>query len=286
MRYALDVRDEMAKHGIECDEDPYIDGEIHRFDVPGHRRGSKNGWYVFNREGDKVYGAFGDWKSGARGTVGGSAARRVMRQVLDSKQHAMDERADLAALRASMEWRSASDERLDDNPYLSRKMVPGFGVKQVLGTLYVPMLRKGEIVGLQKIYPDGKKMFTPGCRKLGASHVIGTVAEPLVLVVAEGYATAASLHMATMLPVLVAFDCGNLLPATRMFLEHLDTKAKLIWAADNDENTAGNPGVSKARHAAKELGGKVVWPEIAGDFNDLHVAHGIESVTEAIYGCL
>ena len=36
-----------------------------------------------------------------------------------------------------------------------------------------------------------------------------------IALIAEGYATAASLHEATGLPVIVAFDAGNLLPVAQ-----------------------------------------------------------------------
>jgi putative DNA primase/helicase len=102
-----------------------------------------------------------------------------------------------------------------------------------------------------------------------------------VIVVAEGFATGASIRMATGLPVLVAFDCGNLLPAAAAH-----GKARFIWAADNDLKTPGNPGITKATAASKALGGKVVAPPIAGDFNDLHLEQGLGAVMDWIYGAL
>lgn len=284
----LDLRDEMRKQGIECDASVVVDGQIHRFREGDDKRGRENGWYVFHADGDKTYGAFGSWRTGIRGTLGGKAARKVMAQVLRDDRANNEAKHERAATRAQMEWSAATGcwTTRNANPYLARKHVPPIGVRRDGDVLLVPMERDNVIVGLQKIYPDGQKRFTPGCKKLGASHLIGDVVwmldRPLpTIVVAEGYATAASIHIATSLPVLVAFDCGNLLPAAKAL-----TASRWIWAADNDEKTHGNPGVTKANAAAKELGGKVAVPTIAGDFNDLHLEQGLEAVAGIIYGAL
>lgn len=284
---SVDIRDEMRKQGIEIDDALEIDGQIHRFDVPGDKRGRRNGWYVFHQDGDKVYGAFGDWKTGIRGTLGGSAARKVMAQVLRDSRADDEAKHARAALRAQMEWGSAWDTAAVTNPYLLRKMVRAFGVRGFNDVLLVPMRRGGALVGLQKIYPDGRKRFTPGCKKLGAAHMIDGVSSA-ALVIAEGYATGASVRLATGLSVLVAFDAGNLLPAAKQFVSEQakGVKRALIWAADNDEKTPGNPGVTKATAAAKELGGRVVVPNIAGDFNDLHIAEGLGAVATIVYDAL
>jgi putative DNA primase/helicase len=310
---SVDIRDEMRKQGIECDVALDIDGAIHRFDVPGDKRGRKNGWYVFHKEGDKVYGAFGDWKTGLRGTLGGTKAREVMAQVLRDTRSDDEAKHERAALRAQTEWGSSvAIPSMDVHDYLARKCVPALGVRLLGNAIVVPMCRDDVLVGLQKIYPDGQKRFTPGMKKLGSSHILGGVVWMLdspapTVVVAEGYATAASIHLATGLPVIVAFDAGNLLPAAKNY-----TPARFIWAADQDTATLCprhkadgdatfameplrkdrpswclcNPGMSKAHAAARELGGKVAVPPIAGDFNDLHLERGLEAVAEAIYSCL
>jgi len=44
--------------------------------------------------------------------------------------------------------------------------------------------------------------------------------------------------------------------------------AKIIFCADNDEKTAGNPGLTKANEAAAAVKGFVAVPPVSGDFND------------------
>jgi putative DNA primase/helicase len=54
-------------------------------------------------------------------------------------------------------------------------------------------------------------------------------------------------------------------------------KARITIAADNDTHTAGNPGLTRAREAAKAVGGFVVIPpEPFNDFNDVAVAEAKE----------
>lgn len=105
-----------------------------------------------------------------------------------------------------------------------------------------------------------------------------------MLVVAEGFATGASIHEATGHAVAVAFNAGNL----KAVAEALHTKypeLRLMLAADDDWRTEGNPGVTKAREAAQAVGGAVAVPvfpegraEKATDFNDLHRQAGAEAV--------
>ena len=107
------------------------------------------------------------------------------------------------------------------------------------------------------------------------------------LLIAEGYATAASLHMATGYACLVAFNAGNLEAVARMARDKYPER-EIILAADNDLHTDGkqNTGAEAGIRAAQAIGGKLaVCPALDGtktDFNDLHVANGIEPVCRAV----
>ena len=70
-------------------------------------------------------------------------------------------------------------------------------------------------------------------------------------------------------PVAVAFDAGNLLPVAqslRAKFPHIE----ITLCADNDLNTPGNPGLTKAREAAAAVGALLAVPPYAGDFNDMY----------------
>jgi putative DNA primase/helicase len=84
--------------------------------------------------------------------------------------------------------------------------------------------------------------------------------------------------------VVIAFDCGNLLQVAKTIREkYQDTD--LIFCADDDTWTEGNPGKRRATDAARAVGGRVVLPVFGSDrakgqtdFNDLHMAEGLEAV--------
>ncbi len=169
------------------------------------------------------------------------------------------------------------------NAYLKRKGVPPLGeVRQAGdGTLVLPVKSAdGRLVSLQFIGPNGSKRLLKGGEKKGCFFSIpakgGDDSGPLLI--AEGYATAASVHLATGYAALVAFDSGNLLPVAKA-ARGLFPRREIILCADNDVDGKGpdgaprNPGREKAEEAARAVGGKfALCPAINGhsaDFNDL-----------------
>lgn len=141
--------------------------------------------------------------------------------------------------------------------------------------LYMTVFRKGDVAvplrdaagrlwALQVINGQGTKLFPKYARKSGCFHLLGDAAGAEVLAVAEGYATAASVHEATGWPVAVAFDDGNLLPVGRA-LRELYPAARLVFAGDDDPTSPGNPGRRKAEAAAVALGGVAAFPVAPAD---------------------
>ncbi|MGH8647383.1 MAG: toprim domain-containing protein [Gammaproteobacteria bacterium] len=115
---------------------------------------------------------------------------------------------------------------------------------------------------MQFIDAKGNKRFPSGGTVQGHYHAIGNYQGTLCI--AEGYATAASIHEATGYAVAVAFNAGNLKPVA-LVLRKKFPEAKLILCADNDRFTPGNPGVAKAREAALAVQGLLAVPK----FDDL-----------------
>jgi putative DNA primase/helicase len=79
------------------------------------------------------------------------------------------------------------------------------------------------------------------------------------------------------------FDAGNLAPVAKTLREKMPD-ARIIICADDDYQTEGNPGVTKAKEAARICGGVVATPDFgdtrpdgATDFNDLRKAQGMET---------
>lgn len=156
----------------------------------------------------------------------------------------------------------------------------------------------GELKNLQIIFTDGeKKRFLTNGPKTGLFHIIGEIMPDVPILFCEGYATGASLYMATGWPVVVCFDAGNVPSVCEQFAHYANIK---ICAGDNDWETAldlkkKNTGVVKASEAAKLMGGTWCVPEFflsvkdpkgLSDFNDLHVAAGLPVVKQQIQKAL
>jgi len=239
-------------------------------------------------------GAGGDAPPDGRNSTT-SSAHAERRREADQQQRAQHEQA---ASEAAEQWANASPEGA--SPYLLRKGVDSHGVRFTPdGWLLVPLRDEGgKLWNVQRIAPKatpGKpdKLFLKGGRKSGLWHWCGSPADASVLAICEGYATGASVHEATSLPVAVAFDAGNL-PHVARAVRKLYPNATIVLCADDDRptmaKTGRNPGKEKAAAAARAARGIVALPgELpagAKDFNDLHQAAGAAVVRERIDAAL
>ncbi len=118
----------------------------------------------------------------------------------------------------------------------------------------------GKLWSLQSINGQGTKLFPKYGRKSGCFHVLGVVDSHAVVAVAEGYATAASVHMSSGWPVAMAVDSGNLVNVARS-VRAIYPDANIVIAGDDDPNASGNPGRTKAEAAALEVGGFAAFPD-------------------------
>lgn len=223
-----------------------------------------------------------------------AAAKRAEQAAAEEAQEQAE-----AASRAQAIWDAA--EPCEAHPYLDRKGVASYGLRvgrwertdSDTGEVFVHT-EKGLLIpirdrqrglwSLQCIHPnaDKKKLYLKGGAKRGHFFAIGKPQQRdgrNVFVLVEGYATGASVHVATGHMVLVCFDTSNLLPVAQGLRER-QPDAVIVFAADNDTETDGNPGVTRARAAAAAVGGLVAIPP-PGDFNDLQVAEGVEAVAGA-----
>ncbi|HEM0491494.1 TPA: DNA primase, partial [Legionella pneumophila] len=146
---------------------------------------------------------------------------------------------------------------------------------------------EGTLWTIQYISEDGAKRFAKDSKKEGCFHVLGgleKLAETPVIVITEGYATAATIKDATKLPAIVsAFDSGNLKPVAKALRDKFPN-TPIIVASDDDKHlelTKGiNPGKEKGSEAANSVNGFMILPTFApgeqlsnprqfSDFNDL-----------------
>ena len=211
-------------------------------------------------------------------------AERDARLAAEAHQAKIDREA--AAARAADMWSRAST--VTAHPYVQRKLIEPEGARQLADELLIPLRHgPGALVGLQRIKPDGTKLFLKGSASGGAYTVLGKPDKNGTVVIAEGWATACSIRMATEHCVVVAFNSGNLAPVARKIRAALPD-ARIILAADDDFQTNGNPGITDARKAAREINALLaipVWGPGRGDgtdFNDLHLAEGLIAVEDCI----
>jgi len=140
----------------------------------------------------------------------------------------------LVSQRATSKWATLPTAIV--HPYLERKQVAAFGLRLDGDRLVTPLAdTDGTIWSLQYISPDakGNKLYEKGGQKTGHFHVLGDINTGKTVLFGEGYATCASLHMATRLPVVEVFDGGNIAPVMAKLAPLLAGKS-LIVCGDDD----------------------------------------------------
>lgn len=166
--------------------------------------------------------------------------RKYERQAAENKairERELADAQDKVATLCAKKWASLPD--LESHPYIERKGVEIFGLKRQGDNLVTPVRDvDGKIWSLQYIPADPNriKMYEKGGRKTGNFHVLGNLEGAETVLFAEGYATCASLHMATQLPVVEVFDSGNIDAVMRALSPRLEGVEKII-CADDDEVT-------------------------------------------------
>lgn len=133
------------------------------------------------------------------------------------------------------------------------------------GSFLVPLADvDGEVWSFQVINAAGTKLFPKFSKKQGCMHVIGSLPGAEVIALAEGYATAASVAMATDWPTVMTVDVGNMVALAKVIRQRYP-ESRIVLAGDDDPTTKGNPGRTKAEQAAMECGALAVFPESPGD---------------------
>jgi putative DNA primase/helicase len=250
------------------------DGRFCRFHVQGDKAGSRNGWAVLHRHGDHAAGTFGSWRLGIKSTWTSAIGATVspakiadLRIKIDASVRAAEakrrELHEMVSKRARLIVR-ASDPANPAHPYLRAKGIKPHGIRQRGDRLIIPLQdADGKLWTVQRIYGSGiRKRFFPNGRKQGCYFAIGGRVR-YRLIIAEGFATAASVFEATNIPTFVAFDAGNLMPVAEALRKKYPL-ADIVIAADNDLGTEAsngiNPGMVAALKAARSVNGRVALP--------------------------
>ncbi|EIQ4595521.1 toprim domain-containing protein, partial [Salmonella enterica] len=182
------------------------------------------------------------------------------------------------------------------NAYLTRKGFPDRecpvltvmhktgGVTFRAGDVVVPLHDDtGALVNLQFINADGLKRTLKGGAVKGTCHIIeGQKQAGKRLWIAEGYATALTVHHLTGETVMVALSSVNLLSLASLARQKYPA-CQIVLAADRDLN---GDGQNKAAAAADACEGVVALPPVFGDWNDAFVQKGEEATRKAIYDAI
>ena len=182
------------------------------------------------------------------------------------------------------------------NAYLTRKGFPAQecltltvihktgGVTFRTGDVVVPLYDDtGALVNLQLINADGLKRTLKGGQVKGACHIIeGKKQAGKRLWIAEGYATALTVHHLTGETVMVALSSVNLLSLASLARQKYPA-CQIVLAADRDLN---GDGQSKAAAAADACEGVVALPPVFGDWNDAFMQKGEETTRKAMYDAI
>jgi putative DNA primase/helicase len=263
--------DAIAYEGINPPSSVTLDGKIHRFRSDASR--AKNGWYIAYSDG-RPAGHFGCWRRQidvswrAEGGPSMTPAEEVahakrmadMRAIRDAE---LARQREVVAEVVEQVW-SELPEAPADHPYLQRKGVKPHGSKVTSdGKLVVPLFDvDGGISSLQYIEGDGGKRYHPGGEVKAKFWMVGKPSDG-VIYLAEGFATAATVHEVTGRPCVIAYSASNLVDVAGLLVGLYGNRITIV--ADNDK---GHVGLRAAEQACAKHGVRYVIPPIPGDAND------------------
>ena len=285
------LRDAMLEAGLEPPDELLLDGKIHRFKSGtkgnGSYGGDKPGWYLVFGDGVPA-GRFGCWRAGVEVTWRAEVGRKLTateemahaRRMAEAKalrDAELERKHEVASATVETIWTSAQTAS-PEHPYLQRKGIGVHGARVTGdGRLVVPLYgQDGTLATLQYISHDGGKLYHPGGQTGGKFWMIGSLDEPGTLFVAEGFATAATIHETTNRPVVVAYSASNLVPVTGSLREMYGASQDIVIVADHDKSGVGQ---RYAEQASAKFGARMVMPPIEGDANDyVQAGHDLASL--------
>lgn len=276
------LRAAIAQAGMTPPDQIILDGQLHRFasgtnGKPG--KGDKPGWYVAWADNVPA-GRFGCWRAGVEVAWKADIGRELsaieemshakrMREAQEIRRKEQERKAETAGDVVSEIWAKASLAE-PDHPYLRKKGIQPHGARVTGdGRLVVPLYDDHyRLCSLQYIDIDGGKRYHQGAPTGGAHYLIGAVEDEVCIV--EGFATGATVHEVTGLPVAVAYSASNLPKIAKALRERHGQACRIVVVADHDLHGVGQ---KYADQAAQESGAITILPPTPGmDANDHHQA--------------
>lgn len=285
----IQLRQAIRDAGLEPPDEINLDGKIHRFrsgtkGSPGH---DKAGWYVGFGDGIPA-GRFGCWRSGVevlwRADVGRplSASEEMahalrLSEAKAQRDEARKKSAEVVAETVETIWAEAQAAK-PEHPYLARKGILPHGARITGdGRLVLPLFSQdGSLSSLQYVDHDGGKLYHQGGVTGAKFWMVGSLDDPGPLYIAEGFATAATIHQVTGRPCAVAYSASNLVPVTGILRTRYGSSQDIVIVADND---ASGVGQRYGEQASAKHGARMIVPPIPGDANDyVQAGHDLSSL--------
>lgn len=290
-----------------------LDGQIHRYDIEGDKRGSNNGAYIIHTDGIPA-GFIQDWKRGVKATwkYESTAITEEQKAYFTSPEYKAKQKAERQRKEEERKKRQLDaidnvrrrmrtlPEAPGNFPYLKKKHIYPYGVKLDSNgkedMLAVPLRDiDGNVCSLQWIFSNGQKRFYSDApiESLFWSIALDTLKTDTkeVILLGEGYATMAKIHELTNIPCVAALSC-HALKAVAKRLKERYPECKIYVTADNDKSTEikrdFNPGVQAAKELVKlGLAECVIIPEFekpedGTDWDDYALLYGDEECSRKV----
>lgn len=288
-----------------------LDGQIHRYQVEGDRRGKRNGAYCIYPDGVPA-GFVQDWRKEIKlnWKFDMSGFNDEQKKYFDSdefkikaennrkkREKEIKEKQIKASENARTFWETfkSADE---SHSYCQRKQVNAYGLRlnNATNALAVPLRDvDGNVKSIQWIFPNGDKKLFEGASTDGLffSIALDTLKDEdnQPILIGEGYATMAKIYELVNLPVVAAISCYHLVQIGKILREKFPDR-KIFVLADDDKKTeltrGFNPGIREAQKAVKEAKLNAVIappfksPDDGSDWDDYALKYGDEHTTEIL----
>ena len=294
-----DLSTYMADKGVVITDPIVSDGQLHRFSPDGKKNSNKCGWYIVHDNSDFMVACFGDWSVSDECYKWCSVSQEKMTKeqritfkakVNEAREQVIDKRNKTQAqarIEAARIWNEASN--VVTHAYLDKKHIDTpIGIKQCKHPVYgdslvIPLYDQSGLSSLQFIFLDKEnitqKRYLPDGAIKSCYMTIGTLE---CILLAEGYATAWSLHKATGDMCVVSFSCHNMVNIASILSDKYDRP--VVICADNDSTKEANAGIDAAIKASSITAYPYTYPIITNgsDFNDVHAHHGLDEIKRQI----
>lgn len=300
--------DFLLSHGFDPKTAPELDGKLHRYT---HNCGSgQAAWAVFHAE------PFPRGRCGCHRCGLDEKWNALGRELTEDERKAIDRLAKVREAEVKARQESLADYLNDVllptlrpatavHPVCEKKgILPCGALQKTIGEaqheiLLVPLVDTNwkawtlqgiatapirEFGGMAKSYEKGGKIS--GCfAPIGLSKE----SQPDRLLICEGFATGATLHQATGLPVLCAMQANNMANVAKEARSKWP-QANITVCADNDRHGKENAGVEFGEEAALVIGAGLAIPDFGdlpaekhlSDYNDLARERGLEEVARQV----